>query len=360
MTITLVQGADPSLRDREVQRVVDELLGDIDRSLALDDHTVESRRRGASAEAEPDDDTDDGSGASLELPTFAAIVNAVQSPPFMTDRRVVVVREIGNLTSEQGKWLAEWMADPLDGVHLVLVTGGGRVPAALDKAAKALGQVSGPAGEQTSAALTNAAKAARLKLDSEAATRITTHLGDDAGRVPELVELLRATYGSGASLDVDDVEAYLGELGTAGRFDLTNAIDRGEMGTALEVLHRLLTATSASQPKPLHPMQVMASLVFHYQRLLRLDDPSIANKEQAAAVLGMKSANGARFPLEAARRLGSDGLREALGLLAQAELDLRGQSGLDERTAIDVLVARLAALSRRHARGTSRAGAARR
>ena len=132
------------------------------------------------------------------------------------------------------------------------------------------------------------------------------------------------------------------------------------MGTALEVLHRLLTATSASQPKPLHPMQVMASLVFHYQRLLRLDDPSIANKEQAAAVLGMKSANGARFPLEAARRLGSDGLREALGLLAQAELDLRGQSGLDERTAIDVLVARLAALSRRHARGTSRAGAARR
>ena len=54
-----------------------------------------------------------------------------------------------------------------------------------------------------------------------------------------------------------------------------------ELGTALEVLHRLLTATSASQPKPLHPMQVMASLVFHYQRLLRLDDPSIATKEQA-------------------------------------------------------------------------------
>ena len=45
MTTTLVQGADPSLRDREVQRVIDELLGTIDRSLALDDHTIESRRR---------------------------------------------------------------------------------------------------------------------------------------------------------------------------------------------------------------------------------------------------------------------------------------------------------------------------
>ena len=75
-----------------------------------------------------------------------------------------------------------------------------------------------------------------------------------------------------------------------GRFDLTNAIDRGDLGAALEVLHRMLTATSAQQPKPLHPMQVMASLVFHYQRLLRLDDPAIRTNEQAAAVLGMKSA----------------------------------------------------------------------
>ncbi len=250
----------------------------------------------------------------------------------MTECRVVVLREIGNLTAEQGKWLAEWIADPLDGVHLVLVAGGGRIPAALDKACKAGAAVVGPAAEQTAAVLADAARAARLRLTPEAAARIATHLGDDAGRVPELIELLRATYGDGASLDVDEVAAYLGDLGTAGRFDLTNAIDRGELGTALEVLHRMLTATSASQPKPLHPMQVMASLVFHYQRLLRLDDPSIATKEQAAEVLGMRSAGGARFPLEAARRLGSDGLREALGLLAQAELDLRGQSGLDERT----------------------------
>jgi DNA polymerase-3 subunit delta len=357
MTIMLVQGADPSLRDREAQRVVDELLGGVDRSLALDDHTIESRRRGgasADTDAATDDDDEASTGASLELPTFAAVVNAVQSPPFMTECRVVVVREIGNLTSEQGKWLAEWIADPLDGVHLVLVAGGGRVPAALDKACKATATVVGPAGEQTAAALASAAKEARLRLTAEASARIATHLGDDAGRVPELVGLLRATYGANATLDVDSVEAYLGELGTAGRFDLTNAIDRGELGTALEVLQRLVTATSASQPKPLHPMQVMASLVFHYQRLLRLDDPAITTKEQAAEVLGMKSAGGARFPLEAARRLGSDGLREALGLLAQAELDLRGQSGLDERTAIDVLVARLAALSRRHARGTTR------
>ena len=273
----------------------------------------------------------------------------------MTECRVVVVRDIGNLTGEQGKWIASWMDDPLDGVHLVLVAGGTRIPAALANACKASANVVGAAGEQTAATAGDrrqgGAAPPQLRGDSAHRDPPRRRRGPRAraGRAAP-----RATYGDKATLDVDAVEAYLGELGTAGRFDLTNAIDRGELGTALEVLHRLLTATSASQPKPLHPMQVMASLVFHYQRLLRLDDPAITTKEQAAEVLGMKSAGGARFPLEAARKLGSDGLREALGLLAQAELDLRGQSGFDERTAIDVLVARLAALSRRHARGTTR------
>jgi DNA polymerase-3 subunit delta len=163
--------------------------------------------------------------------------------------------------------------------------------------------------------------------------------------------MLHATYGDDAVLTLDDVEQYLGEVGTAERYALANAIDRGDVAGALETLNRYLTATSAKQPKPLHPMQVMATLVFHYQRLVRLDDPAIVTKEHAAAALGMKSAGGARFPLDASRRLGTRGLREAMQLLAQAELDLRGARGLDERTVMDVLVARLAALSRRSGRG---------
>src|SRR5262249_61444301 len=112
-----------------------------------------------------------------------------------------------------------------------------------------------------------------------------------------------------AVLSLDDVEEYLGEAGTAERFALTNAIDKGDVAGALETLHRNLTSTSAKQPKPLAPMQIMATLGFHYQRLLRLDDPAIVTKEHAAQALGMKSAGGARFPLEASRRLGTHGLR---------------------------------------------------
>ncbi len=181
-----------------------------------------------------------------------------------------------------------------------------------------------PATEQIAGVLAAALKDSGVRLAPDASTHLLAHLGDDAGRVPELVEVLAAAYGSGATIGVDEVEVYLGDVGTAGPFDLTNAIDRGDVASALEVLHRLLTATSTRAPKPMHPLQVMAMLVRHYQRLLRLDDPFLTTKEQAAEALGMKSAGGARFPLEAAKRLGTDGLRDAMQLLARAELDFRG------------------------------------
>jgi DNA polymerase III subunit delta len=344
VTTYFVQGADPALRDREVQRLVDELVGDEDRTLALEEHEIPARRRaGEESAAEPD-----GDGASLELPVFAAVVNALQSPPFLTAQRVVVVREIGNLTTDQAKWIAAWVEVQSETTQLVLVAGGGRTPPSLDKASKAHGESVVPETEQTAGVLRAQLADAGLALTADASTRLLEHLGEDAGRVPELVEVLSAAYGPGATVGVDEVEVYLGAVGTAGPFDLTNAIDKGDVAGALETLHRLLTATSTRAPRPMHPLQVMAMLVRHYQRLLRLDDPFITTKEQAAEALGMRSAGGARFPLDASKRLGTGGLSEAMQLLARAELDFRGYGGLDERTVIDVLVARLAALTRRH------------
>lgn len=342
--VCLVKGDDPILRDREVDRLVSTLLDGEDHSLALEDFTVPGRTRAGS-----DDVTTVEEEGVVETPVMRSVFTALQSPPFMTSRRVVVVRDVGNLVAQQASALAGLVKDPLEGVHLVLVAGGGRMPTALDKALKATGAPTiGPASESTSDVLAGALRAVKLKLAGPAFERVVEHLGGDAGRVPELVELLHSTYGERAALVLDDVEPYLGEVGTVAWWDLANSIDRGDVPGALEVLHRLLRATSAKQPKVAHPLQVMATLVSHYQRLLRLDDPSIATKEQAAAAVG-GSPGAARHRLDASRRLGATGLREAFDLLAGADLDLRGRTGAPEETVLEVLVARLAALGRRHA-----------
>jgi DNA polymerase III delta subunit len=98
----------------------------------------------------------------------------------------------------------------------------------------------------------------------------------------------------------------------------------------------------------------MAVLHKHYQRMLRLDDPQVGSEQDAVAALGGKvKPYPAGLALRQARLLGADGLRTAYGHLAKADVDLRGATGLPEAAVLEVLVARLAGLSRRAGAGPS-------
>ena len=347
--VTIVKGDDPVLRDTEVNRVIDQLLGETDRMYALEDFTLASKRKGVGDDDLVDIDDED---ASPETPVFRSIMNALSSPPFMTPIRVIVIREIGGLGAEQTAMLVGCVTDPLDGVALILVGGGGRVPAALDKALKSVNAVTvAPKSEKVDDVLDTSLKAAKIKLTPAARSAVSARLGEDAGRVPELVALLESTYGSGTSLDIDEVEHYLGATGTVPSYLLMNAIDAGDTPTALETLHRLLEATSAKQLKPMHPLQVMGMLTRHYEGMLRIDSPDVGTKEQAAAILGIKDYP-AKLRLASAHRLGTRGLTEAFALLAQADLDFRGGVGrgtaVPNDITIELLVARLTSLAKRH------------
>lgn len=346
MSLYAVKGADPVLRSRALQELLDELLGADDRSLAVEDLTVPGRG-------------DDGGGSEGREAVVAAAIGAAQSPPFMTARRIVLLRDYEHLTTDEVAPILAYLADPLDSTDLVLVAGGGgRVVKGLTDAIKH-GRTVGPESEKTLDVLQSATDAAGIRLDGRAAAMVTEHLGEDAGRVGALVEVLASTFGEGARLGVEEVEPYLGEAGSVPAYTLTNAIEQGDTAGALAILERLLTVTSPRQPKPMHPLQVLGLLTARYRRLLRLDDPAITTEAQAHAALGGK---GSTFPakkaLEAVRGLGSDGLRRAVDLLHRADLDLKGASALDPQASIEVLVARLADLSAR-SRGGGRGGARR-
>jgi DNA polymerase-3 subunit delta len=196
-------------------------------------------------------------------------------------------------------------------------------------------------------------KTADLTLDRDAAVLMLAHVGDDAGLLPGIVETLAAVHGPAAVLGVNDVEPYVGSAGAIPVWDLTNAIEKGQVAEALVVVQRLLAVTSPTQPKPMHPLQVMGVLHSHYRRLLRLDHPDIRSNEDAAAALGGRTSPGAAgFRLRQARALGTDGLRQAFDYLARADLDLKGERAIPGDAVLEILVARLANLS---ARGGARA-----
>jgi DNA polymerase III subunit delta len=343
MSVHLVTGNDPVLRDDAVTALVDELLAGDDRSLTVEEFTVPGRG-----------DTDEPVGRD---DVVSAVLNAAASPPFMTSRRIVIVRDVGNLRAADAAPLVASLDDPLPTTELILVVGGGKTPDGLDKAARAHGTVTGPASEKTTDVLALELTTHDLDLTRDARDAIRAHVGDDAGLVPSLVVTLRAAHPPGTTLDVADVTPYLGEAGSIPVWDLTNAIERGDIPGALATVRRLLTVTSPRQPKPMHPLQITAMLHGHYRRLLRLDDPAVRTNEDAAAAIGGRTnPRAAGFRLRQARGLGTDGLRRAFDLLAQADLDLKGARAIPEDAVVELLVGRLAGLAPGGRRPPARSG----
>jgi DNA polymerase-3 subunit delta len=227
-----------------------------------------------------------------------------------------------------------WERSPKPGARL------GRIPAKLADAVKQRGIVvdagagSGKARDQW---LDDQLRASGLRFDAAARRLLADHVGEDSGLLVGLLGTLSAVYGSDQPVGVDEVKPYLGQEGGVKPFELTDAIDRGDVTGALDKLARLLGGGGW------HPLQVMATLTNHYLRMLALDGAGVADEKAAAELLGLKGSTfPARKALQQGRKLGSDRLGELTVLLAQADLDLRGARAWPPELVVEVLVARLA------------------
>ena len=317
----LVRGEDPALRAEAARALIKELVGDGDSGLMVEEH-------------EPDGET----------PDTSAIADAASTPPFLTDRRVVVARDVGAYSTEALGPLLRYLTDPLPTTSIVLVTGDrGRLSDKLTKAVKAVGHVVDAGvprqARQRSTWLAEHVRSGPVRLEPAALNLVERHLGEDLGRLTNLLEALGAAYGVGARIGPEEVEPFLGEAGSVPPWELTDAIDGGDTAKALASLHRMSGAGDR------HPLQTMAILASHYARLLRLDGAGIEDEAGAAAALGIK---GSTFPaakaLRAGRALGHDGVVRAMSLLAEADLDLRGAREWPDSLVLEVLVARLSRL----------------
>jgi DNA polymerase-3 subunit delta len=170
---------------------------------------------------------------------------------------------------------------------------------------------------------------------------VAEHLGEDAGRLGGLVSKLVTAYGEGAKITAEQVEPFLGDAGSVPRWELTDAIEKGDAATALDKLHRMLDGGG------LHPLQLMATLQGWVGRLMRLDGSGASSEKQAAEILGMKGSTfPARKALDTARRFRHDGIVRAVQLVADADIALRGGQAWPDELVMEVLVSRLARLAK--------------
>jgi len=314
----LITGDDESLMLTAISDLVKELVGDGDRSLMVDDFDNEE----------------------FEL---RSVVDAAQTAPFLTDQRVVVVRGIGRFSAAEVAPLVAYLADPLPSTALVLVGGGGRLPKALTDAlkhakVKTIDTAPPMRARERSGWFEDQLSAAGLRLDAQAVQLLAGWLGEDAGRLQGVIETLLATFGGESTLRSNDIEPFLGEAGGIPPWDLTDAIDAGDTTKSLRSLHRMIGAGDR------HPLQVMSILHGHYVKLLALDGSGARDETSAAAAMGIRPGYPAKKALDQYRKMGATSVNRAIGLLAQADLDLRGAKEWPDELVMEVLVARLSRL----------------
>ncbi len=259
----LVKGNDPSLVAQAAHALTERLVDGGDPSLVVEEF----------------------GGPNLDALDVGAVIDACTTPPFLVERRVVVLRQAGQLTPSDAKRLVDYLQDPLDTTILVLVAGGGTVPQALARAVGAAGTVDTSVGTGKARAqwLADHLRSGPVRLDGPATAHLSEHLGEDVARLEGLLDTLAAAYGPGTTVSVDQLEPFLGVAGSLAPWDLTDAIDAGETAKALGVLERMFMAGES------HPLVVMAILHRHYRQILRLDGAGVTSPEEAAGVLGLRS-----------------------------------------------------------------------
>jgi len=328
--VVCVVGTDATMVYDAVHNVVTAALDNLDPSFALQDFTVKDVTSAGGESAMP------------------RVLEALNTPPFLVERRVVVVRDAQALQADEVAALTQWMAIPAPGVILVLAVVGAKshklVKAALEVVEVNVGSRS---GERVAFVESKLAEY-RVSVDHATAQHIAEQVGDDVARVDALARTLQSIYGT-SPLNFAQIQPYLGDAGDLPEWDLTDAIDGGDSTRAIVVARRMLDSKGRAG------LQIVNLLQRHYLRMARLEGSGARGADDAATVLGIKP-----FPagkaLQMSQRLGTARIATAVHWITEADLALKGAvsyGGKDldtdmektELTVVEVLVARLARMT---------------
>jgi DNA polymerase-3 subunit delta len=328
--VVTVVGTDATMVYDAVHNVIAEAVGDLDPSFALEDFTAK-----------------DVTNAGVES-VISRVMGALNTPAFLVDRRVVVVRDAQLFLADEIDQLLDWISSPTPLTTLVLAVVGTKsnklVKAASDVIEVNVGSRS---AERISFVMDKMAEY-RVSVDRVACQQVADQVGDDVARVDALARTLQSIYGT-APLNFSHIEPYLGDAGDVPEWDLTDAIDGGDATKAIVVARRMLDSKGRAG------LQIVNILQRHYLRMARLEGSGVRGDEAAAALLGINKYPAGKS-LRVSERLGPERISTAVHWITQADLNLKGgasyggkdlNTDLDvtDLTVVEVLVARLAKMT---------------
>ena len=320
-----VIGDDPIVKLNECNKVVEELLGGQDKSLAFESFDLS------------DCDSDE-----MRTSIIDDAVTALLSPPFLTTLRVVLLRDIGSANKENIESLLRYFQNPCETSFLILLQGGGRILPTLSKAFKPISIQRGQQSEQITDLYARLTRENKFKFEPGVREAILKRVSQDNSKLESIFSRIVAAFGVGSDVSVNDISPFLGEAGTGPIYELANFICSGQTSQALEIVSRMMNTTSLTNVKPIHPLQIISLLANHFRKLATLDDKNINNKNDAHTALGGKgSPYGSQKSWEISKQLGTKKLLKAIIEIGNSDTAIKGETAIEGQIIIELLIIKL-------------------
>ena len=270
---------------------------------------------------------------------FAAVLDELQTLPFLSPRRLVVVENADPFVTRHRTALEKYVADPAPHGVLVLDVklwpGNTRLARLLDGPGTVVCKA--PAAQRlTEWCLRRMASAYGKQLSAPAAAMLVDLVGAEMGQLDQEMAKLAAYVGEAARVDAGDVDKLVGSSRAENTWKIFDAMADGRPGEALEILDRLLDHGD-------DPLRVLGAFSFQLRRLAQAYRLTMLGQPLPAALaeVGFQpfAVRGAEQQL---RHLGRRRADRLYDWLLETDLGLKGGSQLPPRTLLERLVVRLA------------------
>ncbi|UCD27988.1 MAG: DNA polymerase III subunit delta [Planctomycetota bacterium] len=241
--VYVVHGAEAFLKRQAITEIIDRLLGDADRSMAVSEY--------------------DGSAASLEL---ATVLDDLRTLPFMSNYRLVIVYDADSFITRYRQDLEEYIENPSSTGVLVAECRSFPGTTRLAKRVRAAGEI--VKCEQLAARsvpswlVDRCGSVYGIKLDPPAASMLCELIGDDLGLLDAELHKLSLYVGGRGRITVSDVKSLTDHYREEKVWGILSAIAAGDQSLALQLWEEVWQTDRAASAR------AISGIAFSVRKLL--------------------------------------------------------------------------------------------
>lgn len=264
---------------------------------------------------------------------LSAVLDDLFTPPFLGERRLVIVEDADDFISEYREPLLKYLQAPSSTGNLLLDTKSWAATTKLAKGVEASGlavDAKAPKDWHVAAWCVQWAKLRYQKaLAKPDAEWLVELVGTSLGQLDQEMSKLSTFVGDRPAIDLDAIQQLVAGTRTESAFRLLDLLLEGATAKALEYLDRQLVAGDS-------PIMIVAMLTAQLRKLTRAARAIVSGQsmDQALRDVGVPP-----FAIERnrgyLRHFGRGRMAGMYRRLLEADLELKGGSALDQRTVLE-------------------------